>query len=94
MKQTNSDAAFNVEVLQAQITVLRNKISEITATMTAGLKAARTRVQDEANAAAGAVRPAVGDAEVHRERAVQQRPLLSVLLAGLIGFLLGSMVRC
>jgi ElaB/YqjD/DUF883 family membrane-anchored ribosome-binding protein len=88
---------------------LREDVAKITATMAAGLRTARDRVQDAAESAdakdklarvhvapkarLGAPAPGLGDAEQNLERAVRQHPLISLLIAGLIGFLLGSLGR-
>lgn len=89
MKQPPSDVTFNVEVLQAQIAALREDIAQITATMAAGLKTARDKVGEQASEAV----PAAREVEATLERAVQEHPLVAMLLAGLIGFLLGSLTH-
>lgn len=89
MKQTPADPAFNMEVLQAQIAALRDDLAQITATMASGLKTARDKVGGEL---ADGV-PAPADVEETLERTVRDHPFLALVMAGVIGFLLGSLTH-
>jgi ElaB/YqjD/DUF883 family membrane-anchored ribosome-binding protein len=89
MKHPPADTTFNVEVLQAQIAALREDIAQITATMAAGLKTARDKVGEKADEAM----PAAREVEQTLEHAIKEHPLVALLFAGLIGFLLGSLTR-
>lgn len=89
MKQSPADPTFNIEVLQAQIAALRDDLAQITATMTSGLKTARDKVRGELPEGV----PAPRDVAESLEHAVREHPLLALLLAGVVGFLLGSLTH-
>lgn len=89
MKQSPAESPFNIEVLQAQIAALREDLAQITATMASGLKTARDKVRDELPEGV----PAPRDVEANLERAVREHPLLALVLAGVVGFLLGSLTH-
>jgi ElaB/YqjD/DUF883 family membrane-anchored ribosome-binding protein len=89
MKHPPADDTFNVEILQAQIAALREDLAAITATMASGLKGARDKVTEQA----GEAMPAAREVEETLEKAVKDHPIVALLFAGLIGFLLGSLTR-
>ncbi len=80
--------AFDIEALQAQLEALRKDIEGLAGTLGAGAEHARARMADASESARAQMR----QGEEMIEHAARTRPLLTILVAAAIGFILGALV--